>query len=410
MRDLGLELDHRGLIPLEDARERLRAVSEMARGGWHRIEGQVSQPTDFDFLWAALLSLADADEFVTEATRLVWKFSPRGFDNVAPLERYGDAILPWLASRVDDKGTLDASPWCVVPCLLGIANKGALDVLMRIRTRPQEDKERVRAWQRMHGVPTRPTTLDEGGILQLLDDAASAEDDSPMPWPRLESGAGHFERHAMRIIAAREKTGDDWGVLIEVVQGDLLDGPGEEHRWPATIQQYRYGSKVPSGGRYLEDARPIGIRRVLPKGFALTSSEVPRSFDGIKVIGPKGTAPFTMTDALLTKLGLLPKRTRKTKLSDWTAVLAVRVRLCRDPGAFWSDPRPLAKKALGLDAPVVVVATDRFEHVSGPASGERGKARRLPSKSKTYCSVAAALVHRDPARFIAGPPNSDWRG
>ena len=239
------------------------------------------------------MSLSDAEEFVREALRLTWKFSPRGFDNVAPVERYGVAIVPWLARNVNAEGQVAPSPWCTVPCLLCIPTKAALEVLLRVRTRPAEDREYIRTWMRSHGAsgaralrelandgnamavllvareekraagPLAATT-----ILDLLDESAAAEDTSPMPWPKLRAGAGHFELHVMRVIAARSKRGDDWGVLIEVVQGDLLDGPGEEHRWPATIQQYRYGSRVPSGGLYLEDARPIGMHRVLPKGMS----------------------------------------------------------------------------------------------------------------------------------------------
>jgi hypothetical protein len=433
VKDLGLTYDARGLMPLGDARARVRAATVAERGGFHRIDGQAFQPTDFDYLWAALLSLETAEEFVTEASRLVWKFSPRGFDNIAPVERYGEKIVPWLARNIDAEGRVAPSPWCTEPCLLALPNKEALAELLRIRTRPPEDRERVRTWLRAHrdaGWAALRALAGDGNeaamalvakeakraaaplaastILDLLDSAASAEDDSPMPWPRLRAGAGHFELHVMRVIVARSRKGDDWGILFEVVQGDLLDGPDEEYRWPATIQQYRYGSRVPSGGAYLVDARPIGMHRVLPKGFVNETGAVPSSWDGIKVIGPNGKKDITLTDALVKKLALAPGKS-DTDVEDWTAVMAIRARLAEDPDAFWTAPEALVKERLDLPDAEVVVSSDAFEHVSGPGSSERGKAARLPSKSKTFRSLAAALVKRDPALFAPGTPCNDWR-
>ena len=91
VRDLGMRLDSRGLVPIAEARRRVRAAKTFERGKSHVISNQISQPTDADYLWASLLSLDSAPTFVREASRIVWKHSPRGFDNVAPHERYGDA-------------------------------------------------------------------------------------------------------------------------------------------------------------------------------------------------------------------------------------------------------------------------------------------------------------------------------
>jgi hypothetical protein len=71
--DLGIRLDRRGLIPLTQARRRVKAAKSIQRGKSHKIPGQLSEPTDGDFLWAALLSLGSAREFVREARRLSWK-------------------------------------------------------------------------------------------------------------------------------------------------------------------------------------------------------------------------------------------------------------------------------------------------------------------------------------------------
>src|SRR5262249_36832639 len=150
--------------------------------------------------------------------------------------------------------------------------------------------------------------LTEVAILEILDAAASSTSDHPLPWPARGASVGHFEPHAIRLIAARPSKSQDWGVLFEVVQGDLLEGPRDSFRWPITIQHYRYGSRVPSGGRYLEDSRPIGMHRVLPRGFAHEAFAIPPTFDGVKVVGPKGTAPFELTDALVKSLRLEPGR------------------------------------------------------------------------------------------------------
>ena len=46
----------------------------------------------------------------------------RWTDNLALHERYGDAILPWLRSRLRN-GVLTNVPWCVLPCLLAIGTR-----------------------------------------------------------------------------------------------------------------------------------------------------------------------------------------------------------------------------------------------------------------------------------------------
>jgi hypothetical protein len=134
----------------------------------------------------------------------------------------------------------------------------------------------------------------------------------------------------------------------------------------------------------------------------------PRAFEGVVVKGPKGTKPITLSAALVEAMDLRPGKS-DAKVEDWTSVLAIRARLVSNPDALWSDARTLARKVLDLPDAEVVVSTSAFEHVSGPASGEKGKAARIPGKSATYRSLAAALVHRDARRFVPGKPNNDWR-
>lgn len=131
MRDARIaRLDGRGLVPLEDARAAVRAADAFRRGSSRMVGG--TSVTDADLLWAALLSLEDADELVTEARRLRWEFHVRGRENLALLERYGEGILPWLESRLDDAGVLFNVPWCVVPCLLAIDTRQAFALALRV--------------------------------------------------------------------------------------------------------------------------------------------------------------------------------------------------------------------------------------------------------------------------------------
>jgi hypothetical protein len=128
VRDTYVELDERGLVPLADAR-RLVGETRVYRKG----EGEMVQGTfvlESDRVWAAILSLEDVGEFVREATRISWEFHVRGRDNTAPLERYGAGILPWLRSRLRADGVLVNVPWCVVPCLLGIEGREALELAL----------------------------------------------------------------------------------------------------------------------------------------------------------------------------------------------------------------------------------------------------------------------------------------
>jgi len=123
--------DDRGLMPRARARRVVEGATAFRKG-----EGKLFDGTfvlDSDRLWAALLSLENAEEFVRHATRLSWEFHVRGRNNVAPFERYGDAMLPWLQSRLEANGVLHNIPWCVLPCLLEIGSTEALELALQIR-------------------------------------------------------------------------------------------------------------------------------------------------------------------------------------------------------------------------------------------------------------------------------------
>jgi hypothetical protein len=248
-----------GPMPLAQAREVLRGTRRFVKG-----EGVVDgeHVLAADVLWAALLSLEDAAEFVEVASRLDWQFHPRGFNNTELHERYGDGIVPWLASRVGDDGALHNNPWCVVPCLLACASveafalawdvrgvvgatpwggAGDTDLVVAWATRHPEvaraelerrapDDARARAYLRGLWDPT-PTPATAGDVLGLLDALAGGLITSRVRlWPPEST-------HDLRIVAARE--GDDWGIAIERVDGTRPRG-----FMAARVVTMAYGSRV----------------------------------------------------------------------------------------------------------------------------------------------------------------------
>lgn len=266
-----------GPMPLERAREILRGATAFVRGD---VVHEVGHPamTTADVLWGALLSLADAEELVREASRLDWQFHPRGFDNVELHDRYGDGILPWLATRVDERNVLHNHPWCVLPCLLRCASPEAFALVWRIeavegrtpwggagdgdlatawcRRHPEvaatelalraAEQPRARAYLTAlgHGPPLAPPTADT--VLALLDACAAGLFATRV---RLTPSAGQL---AMRAVAAR--AGDDWGLALEWVDGTRPSG-----LFAARVAGLAFGSRVHG---------PV-------RGVALTSRPVP---------------------------------------------------------------------------------------------------------------------------------------
>lgn len=122
--------DARGLLPSAEARRFLASVDVFRRGKAKFVGG--SRVFESDRVWAALLSLDNAEEFVRHAKRMEWAFGGRGRGNTAAVERYGIGILPWIESRLRDDGVLVNVPSCVVPCLLAIGTTGALELALRV--------------------------------------------------------------------------------------------------------------------------------------------------------------------------------------------------------------------------------------------------------------------------------------
>lgn len=423
---LGLPLDARGLLPLEDARRRVRAATVFDRGQSHAVPGQAFAPTDADRLWMALLSLETAEEFTREATRLEWRHPPlRGWNNVDAWLRYGEGALPWVEHML----AMPSLHFVVRGSLEGMlvaCGPVAARTVVRVKRAGDADPDQlglVDAWLRAHGdaawkalaelavagdaeavralealarrAPRRAATgvrkaigkkaadallgakqtLQASTILRALDAAAAADVGARVPWPTIRASAGHFEFHAMRVVAVRAARGDDWGILIEVVQGDVLD---PDARWPATIQRYVYGSRVEPGGRYLTDARPL----------------------------PTISAPVDR--ALAEQHDLRPGWSITGQVEDWSSVLAIRATLALAKDTIWTDPTPLVTEHLNVRSPIVVASSDALEHVDGTMFG-KDALRRPPSESVAYRSIATAIVERSDAPFTPGTVTTDWR-
>jgi hypothetical protein len=490
-------LDDRGLMPLEDARAAVRGASEFRRGGGHMTAfGWV---TGSDRLWAALLSLEDAAEFVREASRIRWSAHPRGRDNTAPVERYGDAILPWLATFVRPDGRLVNVPWCVQPCLLSIGASEAFELIWKVRAIDTDDiaaatgpvsepppsepddgaDTLVIEWIYAHpeaGFPAlaraaeaddpravimlkslaqcepsavfgfvsralghgraaaifaaieAPTEVDEAAILAVLDAVAGTDD-----WPELCGGEPERAYHGLRLIAARARDGDGWGVLFERIEG--------EDEESARLQIYCYGTAVGAGAPSEaataaggaggegegEGANEKGEGAALP-----LSARSPFDIEGVEVVGPAG--PLVLKNAMIEARDLRPGWVTGRGVRSSRYSMRLRAYLAEHPGAFFGDAREAASALqIGEDFDIIVEST-AFEHVIGrweiPIEGLSAEEARevgllaasmraplahdapwriQPSESPVFQSLARAIVARDGSLFRPGASNLDWR-
>jgi hypothetical protein len=272
-------LDERGLMPLAEARAVLHGVEAFVKGEGEIINGRNVLASDV--LWSALLSLEDAAELVTVASRLDWQFQPRGMENVDLHRRYGDGIVPWLAGRVDDSGVLHDRPWCVVPCLLACDGDDAFALAWRVKRVAGRQITLASAWLDRHPVtgaaalarliaanpddrrarahqhalarrtqaplPSGPPSADD--VLALLDACAARLLSQAIMWPALD-GKGPARPHGFRAVAAR--AGDDWGLAIERIEGERKGGVQG-----ARIAVHAFGSRVRGGASV--SARPLAI-------------------------------------------------------------------------------------------------------------------------------------------------------
>lgn len=269
-----------------------------------------------DELWAALLSLADAAELVAVASRLRWEFHPRGFHNVDLHARYGDGIVPWLATRLDDDGVLHNQPWCVVPCLLACGGAEAFALVWRV-TRVEGrtpwggagDRDLLAAWSERHPATARAELvrraaheprarahLRAGGVrgaperaadvLALLDACAARL------FPTRVRLAPPAAAHDVRAVAAR--AGDDWGLALEWVDGARPSG-----LFAARAAGIAYGSRVRGAvegvavtARALADFHGATLdARLGPPALALPALGLPPDAEVVAVVPHVAFAP-----------------------------------------------------------------------------------------------------------------------
>jgi hypothetical protein len=149
--------DSRGLLPVQEARRFLASVDVFRRGKARLVRG--TRVFESDRVWAALLSLDNAEEFVRHAKRMAWEFSGRGRENTAVLERYGIGILPWIESRLSEDAELVNVPSCVMPCLLAIGTTSALELALRIHSVTDVAKTHLTSSSRSGGTKARVEAL-----------------------------------------------------------------------------------------------------------------------------------------------------------------------------------------------------------------------------------------------------------
>ncbi|MCL4223997.1 MAG: hypothetical protein KJZ91_05920 [Myxococcales bacterium] len=292
-----------GPMPLAQARATLAGVDAFTRERG-------------DELWAALLSLEDAAELVAVASRLRWEFHPRGFDNVDLHARYGDGIVPWLATRLDEGGVLHNQPWCVVPCLLACGSAEAFALVWRVagvagRTPwgGAGDRDLLAAWSERHPAVARAELASRSAseprarahlraagvrgaperaadVLALLDACAARL------FPTRVRLAPPAAVHAVRVVAAR--AGDDWGLALEWVDGARPSG-----LFAARAAGLAYGSRVRGAvdgvavtARALADFDGATLdARLGPPALALPALGLPAGAEVVAVVPHVAFAP-----------------------------------------------------------------------------------------------------------------------
>lgn len=438
--EAAVEPDARGLLPLDEARAIVAAAERFTKGEGRAIGETWVQGSDR--LWAALLSLADADEFAAAMTKLAWDQQPRGVDTLAPLDRYGPACVAWLRASVRE-GVLQIVPRCLQANLLALASEPVVDLLVELEgvageaegegsPREQLDalRERyfaahrelvlarlserasghavshalLREWALLDDEVARalsdatrealglPRELAADHVLARLDHHAKRPAHELAAWPRFGHGSSPRDEYlGMRVVALRG-AGEAWALVFERASG---------YGHQAALRRYVYGRGVGQPGHRSELDRPLALE-----------------FDEQGLVGPCGVLAEHEVDPAGTHLCEPP--------DYWTGpdgardqIAALRSYLARWPAAAFGDPAELAA-ALGLADAQVLVCSDAFEHAEGlppapdptsdPASNpEPHPWQRLPSASASLRSLAEVIATRDPSRFVAGASNLDFR-
>lgn len=218
------ELDERGLVPLKIAREALSQRTSFSKGQSHQTHGRHLLTSDV--LWALLLSLQDAAEFVEVASKLTWNFHPRGMNNIDLFLRYGAGIVPWLATRLNRDGVLENNPWCVLPCLMQCDSKEAFDLVWSIRTKPGDSPGVLLQW-----IDTHAQTAARSLVGKLLASRAISNNDEQIRTRAVLAGfiargfAGQVE-NAIEMVEMELQKGQDLANQKMALRQELgLHGP-----------------------------------------------------------------------------------------------------------------------------------------------------------------------------------------
>jgi hypothetical protein len=186
---------------------------------------------------------------------------------------------------------------------------------------------------------------------------------------------------ALRIVAARGE-GDEWGVCL-----DRLSGGDWDH---LRVDRHVFGSAVTSS----VTGAPAKIPDVNILGLAANGGPAV----GSSIRGPAGMLVLEKSD--VKALDLRPGKGTEPGGGGDQLVL-VRAYLAKYPGTIF-PPVEDALEALALpSAPRMLIAMESFAHA--------GASSDAPSKSKTYKSLAKALVACDEKAFEPGKSNTDWR-
>lgn len=436
--------DARGLMPLEQARALVATTTHIHR-------------ENLDQLWLALCSLENGDELLRLGGALIWEMPPRGHENLALLERYGAGLLPWLKSRCE-AGILVNHPWCVLPCLLAMAQPEALELLLTVEgvaaevgfmqawqfsrgpAQPQygsweEDSLRqAQTWVRRHPEAAWPVLVR---LAEKVPRAAALLRRLAMDAPtdvaaQLAAAGGAELVHRLSLpthlteqaILARldAASRESWPLFVTGVDGRMeyfalriLGIVAEEgDAWAIVLERlqgcdadsfsvarFAYGPHACNGWS-LDHSH--GLYEALDFG-PFDEEEEPLA-PGRVVPGPAG--PMVLEPALFERHDLRPGL--DVEFGGWPArTLVTRAYLAEHPDAFW-PPAEAALAAAGLPDGEVLIQSTQFQHCSvGPMEPPDATRSRLPSASPTYRSLAQALLSRDPRLWQPGEPNTDWR-
>ena len=244
-----------------------------------------------------------------------------------------------------------------------------------------------------------PTTADR--VKKLLTGFDQAAAGGAMDWPRFGTGIEDdpqmWEYFELRLLAVAAKTGDGWGVCFERLSGSYDPASSSQ------VQRYLYGWNIAAPGWANDHDVPAPFTPER-KPDAANGETLPIAITGGTVKGPAG--PLKLDAGKLSTRNLKPGLDCEL---DGDAGYNLRLRAYVDafPGAFFSKPKVLLP-LLGIADPVVICDTTAFAHAAGKQSPRRPW-HIAPSKSPTYQSLAAALVARDPTLFMPGDSNLDFR-